>query len=293
MRKINFKKLITRLLTIALLAPIVIGLISFDMQPYGSLPFLVFIISVAVMSLNEFYHMAYQKEEPFFLTGHFLSITLIMLAFISELRGFWHSIPVWLTAFMFLCFFLFELSVRRIYFPARKLAITFRGVIYIGLFYSFFILIRNLPFGKELVFSVLFTIWSLDIMAYLVGMTFGKHKLSPDISPKKTLEGAVGGFCAAVFMSFILSSGVLQDAFPSSVNRFFAIHIGIWHSLVLGAIIGILGQTGDLYESLIKRTYHVKDSSNILPGHGGILDRADSFILLAPVVYYYLAWLLL
>ena len=293
MRKISFKKLISRTLTIALLAPIVIGIISFDMQPYGSLPFLIFIISVAVMSLNEYYHMAYQQEEPFFLTGHFLAITLIMLAFITEFRVYWLSPLVWVASFSLLGFFLFELWSRHIFFSGRKLFITLRGVFYIGLFYAFFILIRNLPFGKELVFSVLFTIWSLDIMAYVVGMVFGQHKLSPDISPKKTLEGAIGGFAAAVFMSFILSSGVLQDAFPSSVNRFFAIHIGIWHSLILGAIIGILGQTGDLYESLIKRTYHVKDSSNILPGHGGILDRADSFILLAPVVYYYLAWLLL
>ncbi len=281
------------MLTIALLAPIVIGIISFDMQPYGSLPFLIFIISVAVLSLNEFYSMAYQKEEPFFLTGHFLAITIIMLAFITELRGYWHTPLVWGLSFALLGFFLFELTLRRIFFSDRKLVITLRGVFYIGLFYAFFILIRNLPFGKELVFSVLFTIWSLDIMAYIVGVTLGKHKLSPDISPKKTLEGALGGFVAAVLMSFLLSSGFLQDAFPSSVNRFFAIHIGVWHSLVLGAIIGILGQTGDLYESLIKRTYHVKDSSNILPGHGGILDRADSFILLAPVVYYYLAWLLL
>jgi phosphatidate cytidylyltransferase len=275
------------------LAPIVIGIISFDMQPYGSLPFLVFIISVAVMSLNEFYHMAYQKEEPFFLTGHFVSITLILMAFMTELRPLWRSPFMWIAAMAILIFFLIELTLRKIFFSDRKLAITLRGVFYIGLFYAYFISIRNLPYGKELVFSVLFTIWSLDIMAYIIGMTLGKHKLSPDISPKKTLEGAFGGFCAAVLVSFLLSSGVLQDTFPSSVNRFFAIHIGIWHSLILGAIIGILGQTGDLYESLIKRTYHVKDSSNILPGHGGILDRADSFILLAPVVYYYLAYLLL
>ena len=292
MRKLSLKKLLQRIITIGLLAPIIIGIISFDLQPYGSLPFLVFIISVAVMSLNEYYHMAYQKEEPFFLTGHFLAITLIMLAFFSELRSFWHSPLIQCASIILLGFFLMELAFRRIYFPARKLAITLRGVAYIGWLYAYFILIRNLPFGKELVFLVLFTIWSLDIMAYVVGMTLGKHKLSPDISPKKTLEGALGGFLAAVFMAYILASGVLQDTFPSTVNRFFAIHFGAWHSLILGAIIGILGQAGDLYESLIKRTYHVKDSSNILPGHGGILDRADSFILLAPVVYYYLAWLL-
>jgi phosphatidate cytidylyltransferase len=244
MRKISLKKLLARILTIGILAPIVIGLISFDMQPYGSLPFLVFIISIAIMSLNEFYTMAYQKEAPFFLTGHFLSITVISLAFFTELQSFWHSPIIWTFSFILLVFFLVELSLRRIFFSDRKLAITLRGVFYIGLFYAFFILIRNLPYGKELVFSVLFTIWALDIMAYVVGISLGRHKLSPDISPKKTLEGAIGGFCAAVLASFLLSSGVLQDAFPSTVNRFFAIHIGVWHSLILGAIIGILGQTG-------------------------------------------------
>ena len=91
MRKISLKKLFLRMITIAILAPIVVFVILFDQQPYGSLPFLVFIISVAVMSLNEYYHMAYSQEEPFFLTGHFIAITLILLAFIKEFSSFWNS----------------------------------------------------------------------------------------------------------------------------------------------------------------------------------------------------------
>ena len=293
MRRISIKKLIQRLITIGLLAPIVVTIIWFDLPPYGSLPFLVFMISIAVMSLNEFFHMAYHEEEPFFLSGHFVAITLIMLAFFRELQCFWLSPLAIGISLCLLLAFLSELLFRRILFYNRKVLVTLRGIAYIGWFYSYFILIRNLPFGKELIFYVLFTIWALDTMAYVVGMTLWRHKLNPEISPKKTTEGALGGFLAAIFVSWLLTSGILGHYFPSTINQFFADHIGLWHSLILGGIIGILGQAGDLYESLVKRTYHVKDSSNILPGHGGILDRADSFILLAPVVYYYLAAILL
>ena len=275
MRKFNLKKFLLRVLTIILLAPIVVIIILFDNPPYGSLPFLVFMISIAVMSLNEYFHMAFNEKEPFFLSGHFIAITLMLLAFIKEMTPFWNSQYALVFSLVCLIFFLLELTFKNMFFYRNKIFITLRGIIYVGWFYSYFILIRNLPLGKELIFYVLFTIWALDTMAYLVGMTFGKHKLNPEISPKKTKEGAIGGFSAAV----IVSVGLLSSVF------------GVVHSLVLGAIIGVLGQCGDLYESLIKRTYKMKDSSNILPGHGGILDRADSFILLAPVVYYYLVFI--
>ena len=272
MGRLSWRKLFLRALTIVLLAPVVVTVIFFDRPPYGSLPFLVFVISIAVMSLNEYFHMAYHENEPFFLTGHFLAITLILCAFIRESAPIWNSTAALVFSFVLIGFFLLELALKRMLFFRNKLFVTLKGIFYIGWFYSFFILIRNLPIGKELIFYVLFTIWALDIVAYLVGMTLGRHKLSPEISPKKTQEGAIGGFLAAVIMSYCLSSH----------------YIGATHSLILGAIIGILGQCGDLYESLIKRVYGAKDSSNILPGHGGILDRADSFILLGPVVYYYI-----
>ncbi|MEK6557639.1 MAG: phosphatidate cytidylyltransferase, partial [Candidatus Margulisiibacteriota bacterium] len=160
MHRISLKKLLQRSMTILLLAPIVITIILFDLPPYGSLPFLVFVISIAVLSLNEFFHMAYHEEEPFFLSGHFIAITLILLAFIRETQFFWHSPLVIGLSLCFLIAFLLELSSRRILFFNRKLFVTLRGIVYIGWFYAYFILIRNLPYGKELIFYVLFTIWS-------------------------------------------------------------------------------------------------------------------------------------
>ncbi|OGI05763.1 MAG: hypothetical protein A2Y40_02745 [Candidatus Margulisbacteria bacterium GWF2_35_9] len=292
MSRISPKKLLQRSITILLLAPLIVGVILFDMQPYGALPFLVFIISITVMSLNEYFHMSHTDNEPFFLTGHVLCVGLVLLAFFREAAPFWNSGIIKIVTGLILVFFLTELNLKKMFKPSNKLYVSIKGVLYIGWFYSYFILIRNLKYGKELIFYVMFTIWSLDIMAYLVGMTIGKHRLSPEISPKKSIEGAIGGFVAAIVMSFLLISGYVHQFLPSKIGYYLSAHVGIGHSIILGAIIGLLGQSGDLYESLIKRTYKVKDSSNILPGHGGIMDRADSFILLAPVVYYYLAALI-
>lgn len=276
------KKLFRRIITVAILAPIVVGIINFDIQPYGTLPFLVFIISVTVMSLNEYFHMASTENDPFFLTGHFLSITWVLCAFVAELKWFWDSPLAFLVSMGFLGVALVELTSRKLLYSKFKVFITYKSVGYIGWFYSYFILIRNLPYGKALIFYVLFTVWAVDISAYVIGMTFGKHKLIPQISPKKSKEGAVAGFIAAMVASFILLFVSWSKALP---------HVSVHHSLILGGLIGILSQVGDIYESLVKRTYGAKDSSNILPGHGGILDRADSFILLAPVVYYYFIYL--
>lgn len=153
------------------------------------------------------------------------------------------------------------------------------GFVYIGLL-SFLILIRNLLGGDMftdrdnafLVMMIFATIWICDTAAYLFGANFGKHKLFERVSPNKTWEGAIAGLVFAVLFS-ILFSALLIPSLPAS--------IALW----LGLIIGILGQTSDLVESLFKRDAHLKDTSSMIPGHGGVLDRFDSPILIAPAAY--------
>ncbi|MEK7829277.1 MAG: phosphatidate cytidylyltransferase, partial [Deltaproteobacteria bacterium] len=116
-----------------------------------------------------------------------------------------------------------------------------------------------------------------DTFAYYVGKGFGKHKLSPGISPKKTVEGALGGLIGGVAVALIF-------------NKFFLTHISPKEISMLAVSIGILGQLSDLFESLIKRSAGVKDSGGILPGHGGMLDRIDSLIFPSPFLYYYLIY---
>ncbi len=127
-----------------------------------------------------------------------------------------------------------------------------------------------------MVMSLLFSVWICDSAAYFVGKNFGKHKLFERVSPNKTWEGAFGGFLGGVG-GFICSTAVLIPDFP------------LYYSAILGAVIGTVGQIGDLAESLIKRDAGVKDSSALIPGHGGALDRFDSIIFVAPPIFFALA----
>ncbi len=129
--------------------------------------------------------------------------------------------------------------------------------------------------GAMIIFSILGTIWICDSTAFFVGTKFGKHKLFPRVSPNKSWEGAVSGFAASI-LSMILFHFLILD-FISMIN-----------SIVVGIIIGTLGQLGDLIESLLKRDSGVKDSSNIIPGHGGVFDRFDSLFFASPFIYFYL-----
>jgi phosphatidate cytidylyltransferase len=131
--------------------------------------------------------------------------------------------------------------------------------------------------GGFLVISLLVSIWICDSAAYYGGTALGKHKLFPRVSPKKSWEGAIFGFVFAV-LTMIAAKFIVLD------------FLG-WNTIIsLGVIIGIIGQLGDLVESLLKRDAQVKDSSNFIPGHGGIFDRFDSLLLAAPVIFLFLTY---
>ena len=167
-----------------------------------------------------------------------------------------------------------------------NLSATFFSAFYFSILFGSFILLRELPTqldidyragGKWLVL-IIFATWICDTAAYVVGSYFGKHKLMPRISPNKTVEGTVAGFIFAVIVAWIFHVWFIDD-------------LRLIDSLIIGAITGIFGQYGDLFESMIKRDVGVKDSSKIIPGHGGIMDRFDSLTLTAPLVYLYLAYI--
>lgn len=137
------------------------------------------------------------------------------------------------------------------------------------------LVLYDAPHGSWLLLMAFLTVWFSDSGAYFVGRAFGRHKLAAQLSPNKTMEGAVGGIVLAVLA--LLIANVFIKALPGpTATVLFAVAI---------AVVGILG---DLFESLLKRTFGVKDSGNILPGHGGILDRFDSLMLVLPVVSYLL-----
>jgi phosphatidate cytidylyltransferase len=158
---------------------------------------------------------------------------------------------------------------------------TIAGILYIGWLLSHLVALRGLDSGRNLVFLVLFATWVSDTTAFLIGRRFGRRKLAPAISPAKTWEGTIGGICGAIIMSI-----------PFFTPTPFQLPLGYGPVILLSVLVSILGQTGDLIESLLKRNLGVKDSGKMMPGHGGVLDRIDSLILAGIVVYYYAVWVM-
>ncbi len=156
---------------------------------------------------------------------------------------------------------------------------TIAGIFYMGWLLSYVVALRGEEAGRNWVFFALFTTFASDTAAFFTGRALGRHKLAPHISPAKTWEGAIGGIIGAIIVSlfFILSTPL-----------FLPLKWG--QAVLLGLLVSIFGQLGDLVESLFKRNMGVKDSSQLIPGHGGVLDRIDSIIFAGIVVYYYVIW---
>ncbi|MDD5312936.1 MAG: phosphatidate cytidylyltransferase [Dehalococcoidia bacterium] len=150
---------------------------------------------------------------------------------------------------------------------------TVAGILYIGWMLSFYVLIRSLDNGMWWVYLVVACTALSDVFAYAVGSTIGKHALASSISPGKTWEGSAGGLAASIIFALILGT-------------WFQLPLNLWQLVMAGLIIGFFSLLGDLVESLLKRNMHTKDAGRLLPGHGGILDRIDSHLLIAPVAYY-------
>jgi phosphatidate cytidylyltransferase len=138
------------------------------------------------------------------------------------------------------------------------------------------------PGGVLLIFPMVIT-WASDIGAYFVGRALGKRKLIPSVSPGKTVAGAVGGLAASMLVAWAFARGVLVPIASLGFTP--------WGALLFGGLVSVAAQVGDLFESLLKREARVKDSSHIIPGHGGILDRFDSLIFVLPLAYLLLGWL--
>ncbi|NOY90663.1 MAG: phosphatidate cytidylyltransferase [Deltaproteobacteria bacterium] len=153
------------------------------------------------------------------------------------------------------------------------------GPIYVGGLLASLMLIHRLPHGGAWVMLTMLLAWLSDTGAYFAGKAFGRHKLYPLISPKKTVEGAVGGLLAAVGSAVGMHYTLLPE-------------LPVLHAVGLGVLAGALGQLGDLFASLLKRSTGVKDSGKILPGHGGILDRIDALLITGALTWLYTAWLL-
>ena len=165
---------------------------------------------------------------------------------------------------------------------ATQIAYCVFGFLYVPVLLGFIYLVRGLENGIITVWLIYIVSWVCDTFAYLVGIAIGKHKLCPKLSPKKSIEGAIGGIAGSVLAGFLFSYFLLEKQMPGSTVRI----------MIVCAIGAIVSQTGDLAASAIKRNHNIKDYGRLIPGHGGILDRFDSVIFSAPMIYFLLVFIL-
>jgi phosphatidate cytidylyltransferase len=243
---------------------------------FGGWGFFVLVTALALLSLNEFYLLMNKKGySPSYPVGNLVTIFFTWFITYTVRHPHWEPYATGILTTAIIITFAGGIFLRKAQDSTVNASITLLGILYIGWMFSYLILIRELTLHGAYLFFLIIAIWACDTTAYLIGTYFGKIKLSPFISPKKTVEGAVAGFTVAVIAASIFSR---------------LIGMNLMHGIILGILIGIVGQISDLVESLIKRDAGVKDSSNLIPGHGGALDRMDSFILTAPIMYYYISW---
>ena len=316
MEQSRFGSLPTRLAVAVVAIPLIVWA-----SMVGSYMFFGLVAIISAIALNEFYTLAEKKGayplKALGILGGFVVNGAFMYERIQvEMYSFFEERGVRLSMFSQLQFLLVVLLVflllvllielfRTKGSPTLNAATTVFGVAVISLFFGTLISIRELfPYGFPVpkffqvgfadevqmntitrwggytIVSLFATIWMCDTAAYFGGLTFGRHRLFERVSPKKSWEGAIFGFVAAL-LTMLAARALVLD------------YLRVQDALVIGGIVGVFGQIGDLVESRFKRDAGVKDSSALIPGHGGIYDRFDSLVFVAPIVYLYIDFVVL
>jgi phosphatidate cytidylyltransferase len=245
----------------------------------GGYHFLALVDAVIFVGMWEFYQMLEEKEvRPYKGIGIVCGLALSWYVFFRN--GIYANLFLTLVIVTLMCL---QLVRRETKMAIYHISSTIFGVIYIGFLFSHVVLLREFPlqinldysYGASFVFLAFILTWAGDTGAYIVGSAVGKHSLLPRVSARKTREGSLGGLLFSVAAALAARATI-------------APYLSLWHALVLGVLVGVVGQLGDLFESLIKRDVEVKDTSTGIPGHGGVLDRFDSLLFTSPLVYYFI-----
>ena len=227
---------------------------------------------IAILAMNEYFNAIQKVSNPVRWLGYVscLSIAIIHIVPIEALK-----MVVTLAVPTILTILFAQVIATEMKTSFKDIAYTFIGIFYVVFFIMFVAFIDGMPNGKILIWYALIAAWGTDIFAYVTGKYFGKHKFSK-VSPKKSIEGCIGGTLAAV---------ILMLAYTYVANTYWGMSYSYLQIGVIGVVLSLIGQIGDFSASSIKRYVDIKDFSNLIPGHGGMLDRIDSLIFLAPFAY--------
>jgi phosphatidate cytidylyltransferase len=236
----------------------------------GTLLFAGLVALFSAIGIAEFYRMALPERTLECGLAAIAGTSLVFLPFAGN-----DKMAIAAIGLLFVCFsLLFLFRIRSIETAAQESAFALLAFIYIPFLLMHLVQLRMTPFGIQWLFVIMLIVMTNDSAAYYTGSAFGKHRLYPLVSPKKSIEGAIGGLCGSLV-------GTLFAKFT-----FFS-QLSYADAVATALVIGVVGQAGDLFESLLKRSFGVKDSGTIIPGHGGVLDRLDSILFAAPITYYY------
>jgi len=245
----------------------------------GGIPFTAALCIIAALACLEFYRIVKsQGVQPSSWLGIVFSVLLIVNTYIQQYNFSFLPYPRDFTLPLLLVLMTLIPLLWMLFRPNKDNAFinwgwTVAGILYIGWLLSYYVQIRLVENGMGWIFLVVSCTALCDVGAYAVGSNLGKHAMASSVSPGKTWEGSAGGLATSIIVAVILAIA-------------FKLPLYYWQMIAAGLIIGVFAQLGDLVESLLKRNMRAKDAGNLLPGHGGMLDRVDSHLLIAPVAYY-------
>ncbi|CAB1243800.1 phosphatidate cytidylyltransferase [Clostridium sp. MT-14] len=234
------------------------------------------IMIISLMGMYEFYKVIKGRGiNAINIIGYLLCIAYyVTLGTEANYKFVFFTIIV--SMFMLLCIPVLDTEYNFI-----DVACTVFGFLYVSLFFSSMVLVDNMSYGRYFVWIIVISAWGCDTAAYYTGRFLGKRKLCPKVSPKKTVEGSIGGILGSVIICTLFGLFALKRGVPMTLHNYVA----------MGILCGFFCQFGDLTASSIKRYVKVKDYSNLIPGHGGILDRFDSILFSGVIVLYYLMFI--
>ena len=254
-----------------LISGIVLLIIMIGSIAIGGNLLLAVMTAISLIGLFELYRVLSLEKQIVAFIGYGFTILLNVILYMNCDDT---SIIMLLLLIMLLYMVIYVLTYPR--YKTNDIALSFFSFFYVSIMLSYIYQVRDLDNGIYLVWLIFISAWGSDTCAYCTGMLIGKHKLPNELSPKKSIEGCIGGIVGSALLGFIYATIFKEQLAMEHVQWIFA---------VIGAFGSVLSQIGDLAASAIKRNYQIKDYGQLIPGHGGILDRFDSIIFTAPIVF--------
>lgn len=257
-----------------LISGIVLMAIAIALLVYGSYPLFWVITGISIIGLFELYRAVGMEKTLPAVVGYISSIVVDILI----LDDAYEYLLMWLILTLMVMMACYVIAYPK--FNSEQMTMLFFGLIYVTVMLSFVFKVRFVANGILLVWLIFIGAWGSDTCAYCVGKLCGKHKLPSELSPNKTIEGCVGGIIGAALIGFLFALVFFDN------TEYW------WKFAVIGGVSSVISQIGDLTASAIKRNHDIKDYGKLIPGHGGILDRFDSIIFIAPVVFYLVTFII-